>query len=130
MLGAALLPYVWLLLSGVPSKTARARWGKDYSHRNGRDSLQKLDGWRQRAHYAQMNAHENFGPFAAALIIAALAQVSPGSIQPWVAVFFVSRMLHGIFYIADHGILRTAAWSGGALATVALLALALDHAIA
>ncbi len=125
VLAAATLPYVFLMLSGVPSATERARWGREYNHQRGRDSLEKLTGWRQRAHWAQMNGHEAFAPFAAAMILAAITHVSEGQLHLWGALFFAGRLLHGAFYLADRGVLRTLAWSLGATSTVALMIAAL-----
>eukprot|EP01035_Chromulina_nebulosa_P035064 gene35064-47116_t len=43
--------------------------GKDFDNAAPRVMLAKLDGWRQRANWAQLNGFEAFPPFAAAVII-------------------------------------------------------------
>ena len=66
---AAYLPIAW---------TGMAKFGaggKDFDNAAPRAMLAKLDGWRQRANWAQLNGFEAFPPFAAAVIIAHLLAV-------------------------------------------------------
>src|SRR4051812_43501755 len=68
---AALMPFLFLVLSGLPGKDTFARWGPGYDNSQPRASLDKLEGWRKSAHFAQQNGHEAFAPFAAGLFLAA-----------------------------------------------------------
>lgn len=104
VLVAALLPIVW---AGV----AKSKSGFD--NRTPRDWLAELDGWRQRANWAQANAWEAFGPFAAAVIIAHLAGARQGTIDLLALAFIVARVAHGLLYIADRATLRSIAWTIG-----------------
>ena len=128
-------------LSGMPP----AMWGPSiigfgryhYRHASGREGdmcrigfaprkaelvfyLAGLDGWQKRADWAQMNAYEAFPPFAAAVIIAQLAQVGEFTINILAGLFIVFRILHGVFYIRDIGALRSLVWLGGFLCVIGL----------
>src|SRR5690606_6960879 len=75
-----------------------------------REFLEALDGPRKRAHWAQQNSFEAYPAFAAAVIIAHIAQAS----QPWIDAlalgFVVFRILYAFFYITDKATLRSAVW--------------------
>lgn len=122
---AALLPFFFLLLSGVPATGTAARWGPGYDNDNPRASLSKLEGWRQRAHFAQQNGHEAFAPFVAALGLATWAQVSAGQVMLLGAGFLLCRLGHGFAYLAGSGRFRSLFWWGGFGAVLALFAAAL-----
>jgi uncharacterized MAPEG superfamily protein len=104
VLVAAVLPIVW---AGVAKSKA------SYDNRTPRDWLARLDGWRQRANWAQANAWEAFAPFAAAVIIAHLAGARQGTIDLLALVFIAARIGHGLLYIADRATLRSIAWTIG-----------------
>lgn len=104
VLVAAVIPIIW---AGV----AKSKGG--YDNRAPRDWLAELDGWRQRANWAQANAWEAFAPFAAAVIIAHLAGARQGTIDLLALVFIVARVAHGLLYIVDRSTLRSIAWTIG-----------------
>ncbi|MGC3998816.1 MAG: MAPEG family protein [Anaeromyxobacter sp.] len=120
MLAAAALPYVFLMLSGLPSRTERGRWGQGYDNREARASLEQLTGWRKRAHFAQMNGHEAFPQFAAAMICAQLAGVEATTMHALAIGFLVFRVAHGAAYIANLGIPRSVLWACAVSCTVGL----------
>ncbi|MCW0234347.1 MAG: MAPEG family protein [Ferrovibrio sp.] len=70
-------------------------------------------GWIGRAHRAHLNMVENIVPFAALVLAAAAA----GKADAWTAlgsqVFFYSRVLHAVVYIAGVPWVRTLAYLGG-----------------
>jgi uncharacterized MAPEG superfamily protein len=109
---AAILPYVW---AGVAKYPVRA-----YDNRNPRDYEEKLTGPRKRAHWAQLNAWEAFGPFAAAVIIAHLAKADQAVVNALAMTFIAARVLHGVLYIADKASLRSLAWTAGFLCVIGL----------
>lgn len=117
---AALLPYLFVLLTTLPSKTTPFRWGQGYDNDNPRASLERLEGWRKRAHHAQQNGYEAFPPFAAGMILAHLASVPAGHMLSLAAVFIGARLAHGAFYVAGRGFWRSTSWFIGAGAVVAL----------
>jgi uncharacterized MAPEG superfamily protein len=115
VLVAAYLPIVW---------TAAAKFsGREFAgagNRAPREFLERLSGWRKRAHWAQLNGFESFPPFAAAVIIAQLRHVPQARIDTLAIAFVVLRALHGIFYIADRASLRSLVWFGAVGCVVAL----------
>lgn len=104
MLVATFLPYLWVVLA----KTRR-----DYSNRTPRDYLERLEGWRRRANWAQMNAWEAFAPFAAAVLLAEHRGAPQSSVDTLAGVFVLARILHGVLYILDQSTLRSIAWTVG-----------------
>lgn len=101
----AFLPLVW---AGV----AKAG-GTGYDNARPRLYLKSLNGYRQRAHWAQENSYEAFPPFAAAVIIAHVAGASPLTIDVLAGIFLIARILHGIFYITDRSTARSLIWVVG-----------------
>jgi uncharacterized MAPEG superfamily protein len=122
---AGALPLLFVLVSGFPSKTTHARWGKDYDNKNVRASLERLEGWRRRAHYAQQNGYEAFPPFAAGMMLAKWSNVAQAVLVPLGVAFLVFRVLHGSAYIVDSGFFRSAFWWCGLACTVGLFGSAL-----
>jgi len=120
VLAAAVLPQLFVLLTGVPTKDAASRWGKGYDNREPREYLAKLEGWRRRARAAEANGYEAFAPFAAAVIIAHLTHAPPRTVDLLALAFVACRLAHGAFYIADLRTLRSLIWFGGVGATLAL----------
>jgi uncharacterized MAPEG superfamily protein len=108
---AALMPFFFLALSGIPAKGAFSRWGPGYNNDEPRASLDKLEGWRKRAHYAQQNGHEAFAPFAAGVILATWTHGA--CVIPLAGSFLLLRLAHGLAYIAGSGAWRSAFWWGG-----------------
>src|SRR5664279_2947280 len=96
---AALLPIVWA--------GASKAGGSGLDNARPRVYLAALQGWRQRANWAQQNAWEALAPFAAAVIIAHNVGVAQSRIDLLAGVFIAARILHGIFYIADQSMLRS-----------------------
>jgi len=72
--------------------------------------LARLDGWRQRANWAQLNGFEAFPPFAAAVIIAHLLAVPQARIDLLAMAFIAARVVYGILYLANLPSLRSLAW--------------------
>jgi uncharacterized MAPEG superfamily protein len=118
VLAAALLPYLWVAVakSGAPR----------YDNRDPRGWLARQDSPRvRRANAAQLNAFEAFAPFAAGVLMAQLAGVPAASVATLALGFVGFRILHGLFYLADRHLLRSAAWTGGFVCMGLLMA----HAI-
>jgi len=86
--------------------------------------LERLEGWRQRAHWAQLNTFEAFPPFAAGVIIAHQLNGSQAWIDGLAVAFLIFRGLYGYFYIADRATLRSLAWTGGFACVVGLFIVA------
>lgn len=103
VLAAALLPYAF---TGLAKFT-----GPRYDNHAPREYLDRLVGWRKRAHWAQLNSFEAFPPFAAGVIVAHLAQAPQGTVDALAAAFVALRALYGALYILDRPWLRTAVWA-------------------
>jgi len=94
---------------------------KGYDNSAPRESLDKLQQGRpKRAHYAQLNSFEAFGAFAAGVIIAYLAGVSPSHINVLAVAFVIFRILYGVCYILDKPNLRSWVWFGGFVCVLGL----------
>src|ERR1700754_582952 len=114
VLAAALTPYLAVVF-------AKAKPGFDNAAP--RPWLEKLSGWRQRAYWAHQNCFEAFAPFAAAVIIAHLAQAPQQRIDLLAVVFVLARLVYIGLYIMDKASLRTLAWSAGMLCVFGLFAI-------
>jgi uncharacterized MAPEG superfamily protein len=115
VLVAAVLPYVWVGF-------AKAQPG--YDNAAPRAFLARTEGWRSRAHSAQLNAWEAFAPYAAAVIIAVTRGAPVGTVNLLCGAFLVFRVLHGLAYIADQGTARSVIWALGFSCVVGLFAVA------
>lgn len=111
LLAAALLPYITV-------GAAKARMNVDNSRP--RADVAKLRGWQQRAEWAHRNHLEAFPAFAAALIVAMLAQVRSDWINIAAGLFVAVRIAYTLAYVADRPSLRSALWGGGLLIVIAL----------
>lgn len=109
---AAFLP---LLFTGIAKFS-----GKGFTNRTPRAFQERLDGFRQRAHWAHLNSFEAFPPFAAAVIIAHQLQFQQGRIDQLAIAFIVLRLVYGALYIANQPTLRSLAWVGAVACWVAM----------
>lgn len=112
VLVAILMPIVW---AGIAKGGAR-----NFDNARPRDYLASLQGWRQRANWAQANSYESFPAFAAGIIIAHLAGAAQPTIDLLALGYVAARILYGIFYIADRATLRSLAWVGGLVCIIGL----------
>jgi uncharacterized MAPEG superfamily protein len=91
-----------------------------------REWLERLDGYRKRAHYAQLNSFEAVPAFCAAVLVAQQADVAAQPTIDTIAIaFVVSRLLYGAFYIADRAELRSLVWFAGMGCIAALFGISL-----
>jgi uncharacterized MAPEG superfamily protein len=76
----------------------------------------KLPDWVARANRAHVNAVENFGPFAAVVLIAQLVNVSTPTTVACAEIYFFARLAHAIVHVSGFGkfrartVLFTIAW--------------------
>lgn len=115
VLAAMVMPFVFAGLAKSQGRFDNAR---------PREWLAGLSGWRQRAHWAQLNTFEAFPPFAAAVLIA--HQV--GGAQSWIdalaVAFVVLRLGYGAAYIGDRPTLRSLLWTTAFACVVGLFVVA------
>jgi uncharacterized MAPEG superfamily protein len=106
------LPFWCVLIAGllpfIATLTAKSRRGFDNA--NPREWLARQEGFRARAHAAQLNSFETFPLFAAAVVIAHLRGANPGPIETLALGFIAARLLFIGFYIANLAMLRSLAW--------------------
>jgi len=108
---AGLMPYVATL-------TAKSR--RDFDNARPREWLARQEGFRARAHAAQLNSFESFPLFAAAVVIADLRGADQTPINLLALGFIAARVLFIIFYIANLHVLRSLIWFVAMGCTVAM----------
>jgi uncharacterized MAPEG superfamily protein len=112
----ALLPFVWT----ATAKMGGSRRMPISANHAPREFLQTVSGHQKRADWAQQNAFEAFPAFAAAVIIAHLADGAQTTIDQIALVWVIARVAHGICYIADWATLRSLVWFVGVGCVVGL----------
>lgn len=113
VLFSAYLPILWTAIAKGSTFNGAANHAP-------RAFLNQLKGWRQRAHWAQLNGFEAFPPFAAAVIIAHLQHESQDRVDTFALAFVGLRILHGIFYVTDLAALRSLVWFSSVACVVAI----------
>ncbi|MGF6771204.1 putative MAPEG superfamily protein [Paraburkholderia sp. GAS199] len=111
LLIVALLPFTWTVL---------AKASRHYDNGTPRAYLAGLDGWRGRAQAAHQNAWEALAMFTAAIVVAGQAGGASQWIN-WLAItFVVTRVLHGVLYVANLASLRSLVWFVGVACVVSM----------
>jgi len=112
---AALLPY---------ATVGAAKATKGYDNANPRAWMAKLDGLPARAAAAHSNHFEAFAPFAAAVILAEMAQAPQDQINLFAMIFIAIRVLYTAIYLANIAALRSVVWMAGIACVIRLFAFA------
>ena len=112
ILMAAVLP---LLCTG-----AAKYGGTGYDNAAPREWEQRLTGWRARVNWAHRNHYEAFGPYAAAVLVAHVAQAPQEVVDLLAAGFIAARVAYSFAYIFDRPTLRSALWAAGFFCMVGL----------
>lgn len=107
---AGLLPYL--------ATTVAKAGGERFSNRNPRAWLAKQEGFRARAHAAQLNSFEAFPFFAAAVIVAFVAQAPAERVNALAMIFIAARLAYLVCYLADWHWARSVVWLLGWVATI------------
>ena len=105
VLFAGLMPYIF---TGIAKSSKQG-----YDNRAPREFLTSLQGWGQRANWAQMNSFEAFPLFAIAVVIAQLRGMDPSLLNNLAMGFIAARIAYGTFYIFDKPPFRSLAWTAG-----------------
>lgn len=111
VLAAGLLPY---------AATIIAKSRKGFDNAEPRAWLAKQEGFRARAHAAQLNSFEAFAFFAAAVIIAQLRGAPQDTINLLAIIFIIARVLYLALYLANLATLRSLVWLAGIGCVVAM----------
>lgn len=112
VLTAALMPYVAVSIA--------KSGGERFDNSNPRLWLEKQQGFRARANAAQANSFEAFPFFAAAVIVAHLAQAPQDRIDALAVMFVLARAAFIVFYVADWHWARSIVWTIGVVATITI----------
>lgn len=115
VLAAALTPYIFTLIAKSAPK---------YNNHAPREFLEKQQGHHKRAHWAQLNGFEAFPPFAAAVIIATIANANQDNLDLLAMSFVGFRIAYGIAYIADKAMLRSLLWMLGLACVIGIFVIA------
>ncbi len=120
LIAVAILPYI---LAGTGA-ALRIRQLGSLDNAEPRIQAEELTGAAARALHAQANAWEAVAFFGTAVVVAHLAGADPEK-SAFVAMIYVgARVLHGVFYIANIPILRTAVFLVSAVCCFRLFFLA------
>ncbi len=111
VLGAALMPYVF---AGI------AKWDSNFDNARPRTFLAALEGYQQRAHWAQLNSFEAFPAFAVAVLLAQQTQAAQPTVDALAFAFVALRVVYGACYLADWPTARSIVWIAAVGCVVAL----------
>lgn len=116
VLAAGILP---LLTIGV------AKWShfREFDNSDPRDPKFYRSGFKARAWGAQENGFEAFPLFAAAVMVATWHAAPQSWIDGLAVIFLGARLAYTAFYLTDMATLRSAVWSLGFLASLAIFLL-------
>ncbi len=112
VLAAIAMPWLFVAIAKTKMKLKENRAPREY--------LERTEGWRQRAHWAQNNSFEILPGFAAAVIIAHQIGAPQDRIDGLAMAFIALRVLYGAAYISDVHVARSLLWSGGVACVVGL----------
>ncbi|HSG88712.1 MAG TPA: MAPEG family protein [Pseudomonadales bacterium] len=116
VLVAALMPIVF---AGI------AKSAPGYDNRDPRAWLAQREGMHARANAAQLNCHEAFPPFAAAVVIAHLAGgAEQGTLDALAGSWLLLRVAYGVAYLTDRDLLRSLLWTAALGVVIALFVVA------
>lgn len=79
-----------------------------------------LPDWGKRANRVHLNAIETFAPFAALVIVIALAGKANGTTAFWAMSFFWLRLAHAVVFLAGIAYIRTVIFVLGYVCVVGL----------
>ena len=116
VLAAGLVPYLFTAIAKLS--------GSRFDNRDVRSWQSRLTGLPARAHAAHLNSFEAFPFFAAAVIIAHLAQAPQARIDQLALAFVVLRLAYGICYLANWATIRSLVWALGFACVIALFVIA------
>jgi uncharacterized MAPEG superfamily protein len=107
VLAAIVLPYICF---GIARNRGRGLQGERLrDNRNPREFPNRIEGLAKRAWDAQLNSFESLPGFAAAVIIAHLAQAPHGQIDILALAWVLLRIAYVTFYLTDRSALRSSA---------------------
>jgi uncharacterized MAPEG superfamily protein len=91
-----------------------------YNNKQPRAWAQQLNGYRQRASWAQQNSYEIFPFFASGVIIASMLGAEQSTLDTLAIAFIATRVAYAVCYLADLHLWRSLVWIAGFAICVAL----------
>ena len=117
ILVAVLLPYMWATIGML----FKIKMDGRVDIKSPRDQAARLEGVGKRANAAQSNSWEALGVYTACFLTAVVCRVEPENIilpaMAWVAF----RLIHGLAYLADVGLLRMLSFTGGMACSIIII---------
>jgi uncharacterized MAPEG superfamily protein len=114
---AAVFPYFMVGIAKVGHR--------GYNNKRPRAWAQELDGYRQRASWAQQNCFEIFPFFASGVIIASMLGAEQSTLDTLAIAFIATRVAYAVCYLADLHLWRSLVWIAGFAICVALFIVAI-----
>lgn len=114
------LPQVWALIADYHRKRQFGSIDNDLP----RAQYARLEGAGARARAAEKNAWEALPVFAVCVLVAHVAGAAAGQSAVAAALFVISRVAHGLVYVAGRSTLRSTAFLLGMACCVWLVVLA------
>ena len=110
-----LFPYIFTVL---------AKLNKNFDNHDPRACLDRVTGWKRRAHCVQLNSFEIIPAFGLAVIIAELAKAPQSTLDIIAIVFIITRVCYAICYLTDKAGLRSLFWGIGMACILSLFYIA------
>jgi len=109
-----------LPLNHLPALARLSAAGVDWGLSN-RETMPEVSPWVGRADRAQRNHHDNLAMIGLIILIAVMLQKTDAVTQIASIVIVISRMAHGIFYVAGIALLRSLSYAISVLALLTLV---------
>lgn len=116
ILVAGLMPYLFVAIAKFS--------GERYNNRDPRTWESRLSGMPARANAAHLNSFEAFPFFAAAVIVAQMAQAPQERVDALALAFIALRLGYGVCYLANWHLPRSLVWLGAFACVLALFVVA------
>jgi len=105
-----------IILAGISKKESEVT----VNNNDPRDHIKHLKKRAKYAYGAEQNCYESFPPFAIAVVVAHLMGGTQLTIDILAGLYIFSRLMYIVFYIQGKGMLRSATYMVGLIATISL----------
>jgi len=105
-----------IILAGISKKRSEVA----VNNNDPRDHIKHLKKKAKYAYGAEQNCYESFPPFAIAVVVAHLMSGTQLTIDILAGLFVFSRLMYIAFYLEGKGLLRSASYMVGLIATISL----------
>lgn len=109
ILVAVMLPYIWATAGMI----FKIKMDGKLDLKAPREQSARLEGIGKRCNAAQSNSWEALAVFSACFLSAVAANVEPEALVIPATVWVGFRIMHGLSYLADIGLLRMISFTGG-----------------